>query len=204
VKVPKINFRLRFPRYGRRSFVTLLLIAAAGYIAYAFLAVPVIEAQKKARDQLAMNRKLYGRYQEVLKDRKEVETQLAQAAQQVEAVHGRLLPGETPQIIAANLQEILKKLSERNGIQIKSFRIGEPKEAGPYVRIPVIIDINPTKTIAALGMFLYEIETYEKVLVVTDLDVTAPNMRTPAEVQGSMTVVGFARNLAPKGKGKEG
>jgi Tfp pilus assembly protein PilO len=204
VKLPKFNLRLRFPRQGKRFFVTLLLIAVAGYIAYAFLFLPVIEAQKKARDQLAMNRKLYGRYQDVLKDRKEVETQLAQAAQQVEAVHGRLLPGETPQIIAANLQEILKKLSDRNGIQIKSFRIGEPKEAGPYVRIPVIIDINPTKTIAALGMFLYEIETYEKVLVVTDLDVTAPNMRTPTEVQGSMTVVGFSHNLAPKTKGKEG
>jgi len=130
---------------------------------------------------------------------------LSQMVQRVEAIQSKLLPGETPQINAANLQEILKKLSEKNGIQIRSFRIGEPKETTYYVRIPVIIEINPTKSVASLTYFVYDIETYEKLLLISDLDITAPNMRTPTEVQGSLTVTGFTRRTTPpKAKGKEG
>jgi hypothetical protein len=62
----------------------------------------------------------------------------------------------------------------------------------------------PTKSMAALSYFLYDIESDEKLLVISDLDVTAPNMRNPTEVQGSVTVVGFTKNTHPKGKGKEG
>jgi hypothetical protein len=73
------------------------------------------------------------------------------------------------------------------------------------VRIPVIIEINPTKSMASLAYFIYDIENYEKMLLISDIDITAPNMRSPTEVQGSLTVAGFTKNAnPPKGKGKEG
>ncbi len=148
---------------------------------------------------------MLARYQEYIKSGKEIEDGLSQVVQQIEAIQSKLLPGETPQINAANLQEILKKLSEKNGIQIRSFRIGEPKEMINYVRIPVIIEINPTKSMASLAYFIYDIENYEKLLQISDLDITAPNMRSPTEVQGSLTVTGFTKKTqAPKAKAKEG
>jgi Tfp pilus assembly protein PilO len=156
------------------------------------------------RDELGLKTKMLGRYDEFMKTGKEIEDELGQVESQVETIQAKLLPGETPQIMAANLQEMLKKLSEKNGIQIRSFRIGEPKELNFFLRVPVIIEINPTKSMSSLTYLLYDIENADKFLVISDLNLTAPNMRNPAEVQGNLTVTGFARNTQPKGKAKEG
>jgi len=200
-------FKMKFPwkkTKGRNSVLFLLLLVVAVILAYQFVFSPLVASQKKVRDDIALNEKVLARYDEYIKSGKEIQEGLDQLKQQVEAVQAKLLPGETPQINAANLQEILKKLSEKNGIQIRSFRIAEPKEMTFYLKIPVIIEINPTRSMASLAYFLYDIENYEKFLFISDLDLTAPNMRNPTEVQGSVTVVGLTKNTHPKGKGKEG
>ena len=205
MKFPKIRFPWNQLRSRRKNLVTLVLIGVMLILLFQFAVGPFLESERKVREDIALNKKTLDRYQEYIKSGKEIEEGLNQVVQQVEAIQSKLLPGETPQIIAANLQEILKKLSEKNGIQIRSFRIGEPKELTFYVKIPVIIEINPTKSIASLTYFIYDIENYEKLLLISDLDMTAPNMRSPTEVQGSLTVAGFTRNTQPpKVKGKEG
>ena len=190
---------------GRKKNLLLLLLAGVLVVViYEFGAVAVFESQRKVRDELELKTKMLGRYDEFMKTGKDIEEGLGQVEKQVEAIQAKLLPGETPQIMAANLQEMLKKLSERNGIQIRSFRIGEPKELNFFLRVPVIIEINPTKSMSSLTYFLYDIENADKLLVISDLNLTAPNMRNPTEVQGNLTVIGFARNTQPKGKAKEG
>ena len=190
---------------GRKKNLVLFLMAAVLVVViYEFGVVPLVESQRKVRDELALKGKMLGRYDEFVKTEKDIEQELGQVEGQVEAIQAKLLPGETPQIMAASLQEMLKKTSEKNGIQIRSFRIGEPKELNFFLRVPVIIEINPTKSMSSLTYFLYDIENGEKLLVISDLNLTAPNMRNPTEVQGNLTVTGFARNNQPKGKAKEG
>lgn len=205
IRIPKIRFPWNQLRSRRKNLLRLILVGVVAILGFQFALTPLLESQRKVSEEIVLKRKMLVRYQEFIKSGKYVDEGLNQVVQQVEAVQSKLLPGETPQIIAANLQEILKKLSEKNGIQIRSFRIGEPKETTYYVRIPVVIEINPTKSIASLTYFIYDIENYEKLLLISDLDITAPNMRSPTEVQGSLTVTGFTKNTRPpKGKGKEG
>ena len=190
---------------GRKKNLLLLLMAAVLVVViYEFGVVALLESQRRVGDELGLKTKMLGRYDEFVKTEKDIEEELGQVEKQVEAIQAKLLPGETPQIMAASLQEMLKKLSERNGIQIRSFRIGEPKELNFFLRVPVIIEINPTKSMSSLTYFLYDIENAERLLVISDLNLTAPNMRNPTEVQGNLTVTGFARNNQPKGKAKEG
>lgn len=190
---------------GRRKNLFLLLLAVVLVVViYEFGIVALLESQKRVKDELALKSKMLGRYDEYVKTEKDIAEELGQVEKQVEAIQAKLLPGETPQIMAASLQETLKKLSEKNGIQIRSFRIGEPKELNFFLRVPVIIEINPTKSMSSLTYFLYDIENSEKLLVISDMNLTAPNMRNPTEIQGNLTVTGFARNNQPKGKAKEG
>jgi Tfp pilus assembly protein PilO len=190
---------------GRKKNLLLFLLAGVLVVViYEFGVVALLESQKRVRDELGLKSKMLGRYDEFVKTEKDIEEELGQVEKQVEAIQAKLLPGETPQIMAASLQEMLKKLSEKNGIQIRSFRIGEPKELNFFLRVPVIIEINPTKSMSSLTYFLYDIENADKFLVISDLNLTAPNMRNPTEVQGNLTVTGFARNNQPKGKAKEG
>jgi Tfp pilus assembly protein PilO len=188
----------------KRNLLLFLLAGVLVVVIYEFGVVALLESQRRVRDDLGLKSKMLGRYDEFVKTEKDIEEELGQVEKQVEAIQAKLLPGETPQIMAASLQEMLKTLSEKNGIQIRSFRIGEPKELNYFMRVPVIIEINPTKSMSSLTYFLYDIENAERLLVISDLNLTAPNMRNPTEVQGNLTVTGFARNNQPKGKAKEG
>jgi Tfp pilus assembly protein PilO len=190
---------------GRNKNLLLFLLAGVLVVViYEFGVAGLLESQRRVRDELGLKSKMLSRYDEFAKTEKDIEGELVQVEKQVEVIQAKLLPGETPQIMAASLQETLKKLSERNGIQIRSFRIGEPKELNFFLRVPVIIEINPTSSISSLTYFLYDIENADKLLVISDLNLTAPNMRNPTQVQGNLTVIGFARNAQPKGKAKEG
>jgi Tfp pilus assembly protein PilO len=204
VKPIKLKVPWKKMRRERRTVLVLLVLVVVLILAYQLAFVPLLESQRNVRQDLVLKKKLLTRYEDYLRTGKDMDEELNQKVQQLETIQVKLLDGETPQINAANLQEILRKLSERNGIQIRSFRIGEPKEMNFYLKIPVTIEVMPTKSVAALTYFLYDVENYEKLLVVSDLDVTAPNMRNPTEVQGSVTVVGFTKNTHPKGKAKEG
>jgi len=200
----KIKARWKQMRGGRRSLIFLILVVIVVALVVQFGIVPIVGYQRKVREEIILKKKMLSRYQEYIKSGRNIDEEMNQVAQQVETIQSKLLPGETAQISAASLQEILKKLSEKNGIQIRSFRIGEPKDLNFYSKIPVIIEINPTKSIASLTYFLYDIEHYEKLLLITDIDMTAPNMRNPTEVQGNLTVVGISKKTQAKGKGKEG
>jgi Tfp pilus assembly protein PilO len=185
---------------GRRTLVFILLLGAVILLVHELVIAPLIGSEKKVRDEIALKAKMLARYEEFIQAGKEIDGELNQITQQVETIQLRLLPGETPQISAASLQEILKKLAEKNGIEIRSFRIGEPKELNFYLKVPVVIDINPTKSMASLVYFLFDIENSEKFLVISELNLTTPNIRNPTEVRGSLTVTGFVKNPNPKGK----
>jgi hypothetical protein len=96
VKFPKVKFpRLKFPwkqlRSRRRNVVTLALIGVAVILGFQFALVPILESQRKVRDEIVLKKKMLIRYQEYIKSGKDVEDGLNQIIQQVEAIQLRLL-----------------------------------------------------------------------------------------------------------------
>jgi pimeloyl-ACP methyl ester carboxylesterase len=94
-------------------------------------------------------------------NRKIFEDELDRTLKQYEMIQGQLLAGETPQLGSASLQEIVRRLSEKDGVGIRSFRMLEPKEIDSYRKISIQIDFNPNNSMLNLGQFIYDIETKE-------------------------------------------
>jgi len=131
---------------------------------YTFAIIPLVEAKKKAEEEILLKRRALLRYEEYLGNRKSFEEELDRTLKQYEMIQGRLLAGETPQLGAASLQEIVRRLSEKDGVGIRSFRMLEPKEIDSYRKISIQIDFNPNNSMLNLGQFIYDIETHEKEL----------------------------------------
>jgi hypothetical protein len=190
-----------FPQ--RKAF--WVVISTAMVILIYFLGLlPLVEAKKKAEEEIVLKRRVFLKYEEYLKKRKTIEEELDHTLKVHETVRMRLLPGETPQLGAANLQEIVKKLSEKNSIAIRSFRILEPKEMNIYRKISLQIDFNPMNSMLSLGQFIYDIENYEKDLMISEMDLLVLNLRMPNSIQGSLVVSGLMKGMKTKEKGKEG
>ena len=182
--------------WGLIGIVVLILL-------YTFGILPLVEARKKAEEEILLKRRALLRYEEYLGNRKIFEEELDRTLKQYEMIQGRLLAGETPQLGAATLQEIVRRLSEKDGVGIRSFRMLEPKEIDSYRKISIQIDFNPNNSMLNLGQFIYDIETHEKELMISEMDLLVLNIRMPNQVQGSMVISGLMKGTKPKEKGKE-
>ena len=191
---------MRTPRFSRRKVGWVLIGIAISIIIYLLGILPTVEATRKAEEEIVLKKKVLLKYEEYLHNRKSMEEELDRTVKQSEGIQQRLLPGDTPQIGAASLQETVKRFSEKNGIGIRSFRILEPKEIDSFRRISLQIDFNPTNSMLSLGQFMHDIENHEKDLMISEMDLLVPNMRMPNNIQGSMVISGLMKGTKTKEK----
>ena len=191
------NFSQKKMFWGMIGVAILVLLFVYGIL-------PLIETKNKAEEEIALKRKALSKYEEYIRNRKTVEEELDLALKQVERIQQKLLPGETPQLGAASLQEIIKRLSEKNGIAIRSFRILEPKEMDIYRRVSIHIDFNPTNSLLNIGQFIYDIEHHEKELMIPEMELVVFNIKMPNNMQGSIVISGWMKGPKIKEKGREG
>jgi hypothetical protein len=188
----------------QKKVLWVIMGIAICILIYAFGVLPLFEAAKKAEEEIALKKRTILKYRDYLQNRKAVEEELDRTLKQYEEARERLLPGETPQIGSASLQEIAKGLSEKNGIAIRSFRMLEPKEINSYRKISIQVDFNPINSMSSLGQFIYDIEHNQKELMISEMDLLVFNIRMPNNVQGSMVISGLMRGAKSKEKGRQG
>ena len=193
---------LKGTQISHKKYLWILVAAAAGLILYSYGVLPLAEAKKKAEDEILLNQKILSRYAEILQGRKSVEENLERTLRQNEEVQKKLLPGETPQLSGAYLQEVVKKLSDKYGLPLRSFRILEPKDLGLYRKISLQIDFNPLNSMMNLTQFIYDLEHQEKEIFISDMDLLIFNPRMPSNIQGNMVISGLMKGEKPKEKGR--
>jgi hypothetical protein len=191
-------------KISQKKFFWGLIGIAGAIVIYAFGIIPLGEAKKKADEEIALKQRILLKYAEVIQNRKTVEEALDRTLKSNEEIEKRLLPGETPQLGGANLQDIVKRLSEKNGIGLRSFRILEPKETGAYRRISLQIELNPIGSMISLSQFIYDLENQDKKLMISEMDLLIFNPRMPNNIQGNLVVSGMMKGSKFIEKRKEG
>jgi len=190
-------------QFTQKKFFWGLIGIAAVLIFYTYVLIPIGEAKKKADEEIALMQRILTRYGEVLVSRKSLETSLERTLKIHEELQKRLLPGETPQLGAAHLQDIVKRLSEKHNINLRSFRTLEAKEAGIFRKISLQIDFNPISNMRNLTQLIFDLENQDKELMISELDLLISNPRMPSYVQGNLVVSGLMVGPRGKEKGKE-
>ncbi|MBM4277255.1 MAG: hypothetical protein FJ130_05135 [Deltaproteobacteria bacterium] len=187
-----------------RNRILWIFIGTAIFVLIITLGIlPMVEATRRMKEEIALKKKILSKYSEFLQKRKTVEEELNRAQKRYEEIQQCFLPGETPQLSAANLHEIVKKLLEKNGMTIRSFRVLEPKDISPYKKISIHTDFNPVNNMLSLVQFIHDIENHEKKLMISEMDLLVPNPRMPNNIQGSFVISGLIKMSEPKEKGRE-
>ena len=195
---------LKKVNFSQRRILFLLVGVVAIFLVISFGLLPLIEAKKKAEEEIVLKKRALSRYEQFLQNRKAIEEELGRTSKEYEGIQQKLLSGETPQLGAANLQEIVKRISEKNGIGIRSVRILEPKEMNVYLKVSLHVDFNPISSMLGLGQFMYDIEHHEKELMISEMDFLVFNPRMPSNVQGSLMITGLMKKTKTKEKGRQG
>lgn len=195
---------LKTVKFSQKRILFMLAGIVMIILAISFGVLPLLEAKKRAQEEIVLKKRALLKYEQFLQNRKAIEEELGRTLKQYVEFQQKLLSGETPQLGAANLQEIVKRLSEKNGIGIRSFRMLEPKEMNFYVKISLNIDFNPINSMLSLGQFIYDIEHHEKELMISEMDFLVFNPRMPNNIQGNLIVTGLMKKTKPKEKARQG
>ena len=201
---PKNLTFLKTAKFSQKRILLVLAGVVIIILVISFGVLPLIEAKKKAQEEIVLKKRALLKYEQFLQNRKAIEEELARTSKEYEAIQQKLLSGETPQLGAANLQEIVKRLSEKNGIGIRSVRILEPKGMNVYLKVSLQVDFNPINSMLGLGQFMYDIEHHEKELMISEMDFLVFNPRMPNSVQGSLIITGLMKKTKTREKGRQG
>ncbi len=166
-----------------------------------YLAVvrPIISLEESWSQDLTHQRQLLAKYQgliaskaRVVQGNKDMKAALARAEAQ-------FLSGTNPAVASADLQEILKNLTRDNGVQMTSTKVLQPREAGPYLEVPVQAQLSCTT--AQLLTILYQLEHHKKLLFVPELEVNAPRWTVGAKAESNLQVNLVISGVIKKSKG---
>jgi general secretion pathway protein M len=162
-----------------------------------YLAVvnPLLSLEESWTQELATRSRTLSRYEKLLASKGRV----AEANQAMKATLARteaqFLSGASPAVASADLQEILKNLAKEQGVQLSSTKVLPAREAGPYLEVPVQVQL--TASLSQLVSLLYHLEHHKKLLFIPDLEINAPRWtkgdKQEAPLQVNLVVSGVIK-----------
>jgi type II secretory pathway component PulM len=169
-------------------------------LVYLLVIMPIMDLEDDWTRELAQRHRLLVKYQSlidskarIVKGNKEMKAALTQAESQ-------FLSGSNPAVASADLQEILKHLAREHGVQVTSTKALQPREAGPYLEVPLQAQLSCTT--GQLLTILYQLEHHKKLLFVPELEVNAPRWVVGAKANNTLQVNLVVSGVIKKGKAK--
>jgi general secretion pathway protein M len=153
-----MNWRVWWARMSARERG---LIAAAGAVlgllVLRFIVLsPFLAYRESLREEIASHREMLDNDQAYLARAGEVTKNLELLRARLAEIRTQLVPGDTPTLAAANLQDVLHSLAAEKGINIQSTQVMREDTVGEFRRIAVRITV--TGELHPLADFLSAVE----------------------------------------------
>jgi type II secretory pathway component PulM len=166
-----------------------------------YLAVvnPLLNLEEYWNRELANRSLIMAKYQSLIESKNRVNKANQAMKAALTRVESQFLSGSSPALASADLQDILKNLTKEHGVQMTSAKVLPPREAGPYLEVPVQVQL--TATISQLVTLLHHLEHHKKLLFIPDLDINAPrwtkNEKKAITLQVNMVISGVIKKGVP-------
>ena len=180
------------------KFVSIGGVAAVLLLGY-FFGVRGYLAQLPANEaELEQKKNQLKQYQTVLNRGATLPDELELLKDRLEMAGESLLPGDSPSLASAELQKIVNQIAIESEIELKTIKPLSKTNHNWYVGLP--LEVNFRDDIEAVVDFLFELETYEISLVLSELTIRVFNEKQPETVDVRMKVMGFIKNAEAEGQ----
>jgi hypothetical protein len=187
---------------SRRRLV--LLLGSGGLVLLLFVAVinPLISLHLSWTEELDQQRLRLARYEMLKGEQGRAARTSATQKDSLAKMQGRFLSGTTAMMAAAELQDILKNLTESYGLQVSSTKVLPPRQMGPYQEVP--LEVQLIVNTGQLLTLLYRLEDHRKLLFVSQLEIIAPPVsagtRETPPFRTRLTISGVIKAAPPVGR----
>jgi type II secretory pathway component PulM len=172
----------------RKFLIAGAAVCAISIIVY--LAILFVPSRDELANEVRSKKTMLLREKEILDQEENYKARIEDYRKRLQADLAGLLPGDNPNVAAAELQKVLTDLAERNGVEIVRKDIQKEKKVQDNLtKVSVRIETNCVPD--ELVQFLAAIENYEKFLTLDLLAVNAFRMQKGYQIRPSITVSGY-------------
>lgn len=167
-----------------------------------FVVEPYSARREWVKSQLEIQTNLLERQNRYLKRRTQIEGDLRRLKTKLETLKSSLLGGDTPPVSASALQETVRKIAAKEGVQIVSTRVLSPKPVGSFLTISVQLEVSGE--VGQLVNLIRGIESNAKLLAVSEVNIRSlasrvnrrrrPILRSRGSLRTTLVISGFARS----------
>ena len=170
------------------------------YLLITLVVNPIYATQVRKDREIQEKIRFIERYYEVLNQKTYYEEKNKQNEEVQKSLSRRFLEGKKPGLAAASLQKLLEGFASKSSIKIDRVRVEKHKFTESLMVIP--IEITLRASLKNLTQFIYQIESYEKFLVIEELNSRRINKTDPEQLQATILISGFILNGEPEGTKK--
>jgi type II secretory pathway component PulM len=139
-----MTLRERWDQFSARE---RRLIGAAGgvlglFLVHLLVISPFLSYRQDLQDEIVSHREKLENAQSYLARTADISRQREQLQKLYQQVHAQLVPGDTPTLAAANLQNVLHTLAGEKGVEIQSTQVMRDETVGEFRRISVRITVT--------------------------------------------------------------
>lgn len=165
----------------------LLLIG----IIYRFL--PSFDHMIPSREDISIKEKKILSYHKKVIELDSLEGTLKEFSRTLGQLEAGLLAGDKPALAAVDIQNTIREITQRLGIEVSTMSVLKPIEGElkTYNGIPVQFTFN--STITQLARFLHQLSTSTKILTIDSLRILSIHQQKEGQIQSTLTVTGFMR-----------
>jgi type II secretory pathway component PulM len=167
-----MNWRERWQRLSGRE--RTLIGAAGGVLALLLLRVvilsPFLAYREGLRDEIVSHEEMLQNDHAYLARSADVTRNLEALRTRYREVHGQLVPGDTPTLAAASLQDTLHSLAAEKGINVQSTQVMREETLGDFRRIAVRMVVSGE--LRQLAEFLAGVEFGQRRLSIPFLEIS--------------------------------
>lgn len=167
-----MNWREWWARISSRERTLIgAALAVLGLALIRFLIIsPFFAYRESLQDEITSHREMLQNDQAYLARSTDVARHLEMLRTRYREAHAQLIPGDTPTLAAASLQDTLHQLASEKGITIQSTQVMREETVGEFRRIAVRLTV--TGELRQLAEFLAGVEFGPKRLSVPFLEIT--------------------------------
>jgi hypothetical protein len=174
-----------------RSIVGLGLAAAGIVVGYLYGVDPLVAHQRQTAELTMAREATLERRRGLIAQRARLTTEHEASASRLAERAGRLLPGPTAPLAAAELQQLTKEAATAANVEVRSERVLAVAEAGGLLEIP--IELTVAGTIRETVALLAQLERAPRLLTVKELKMRLAAPGQPRELLTTITVSGYLR-----------
>jgi type II secretory pathway component PulM len=184
-----------------RQRLLALILAVILLLTVIFFGIiePLLDLEDQWAKELQRKHQLLTQYKTLMESREKIVSLHQSVKSALAQAEGQFLTGANPAVAASDLQEILKNLTKAQGVQVVSTKILSLKEHGPYQEVPVLMQL--VGNIEQILTLLYNLEFNQKVLLVTELEINAPQREVKKQESPQLRANLVVAGLIKKGQG---